>query len=97
MLLITALLAFIMFFFLFVVVGRPRKPDNRALSPYLSGITADADSRAFAASTQEKMKATTRNFYFDSYFGESITPVVQAFGVALIMVSLIYSIVTFLG
>ena len=97
MLLITALLAFIMFFFLFIVVGRPRKADNRALSPYLAGITADADSRAFAASTQEKMEATTRNFYFDSYFGESITPVVQAFGVALIMVSLIYSIVTFLG
>ena len=97
MLLITALLAFIMFFFLFVAVGKPRKADNRELSPYLAGVTADSSSRAFMASTQSKMEATTRNFYFDAYFGESITRVVQAFGVVLILVSLIYSIVTFIG
>ena len=97
MLLLCALLAFIIFFFLFVVVGRQRKEGERELAPYLAGATIDSNSRSFAGSVTDEMQAQTRNFYFDSYFGESITPVVQAFGVALIAVSIIYSISVFLG
>ena len=97
MLLLCAILAFIVFFFLFVVVGRPRKEGNRALSPYLSGVTTNADRRAFSGSQGDAVEATTRNFYLEIYFGESITRIVQVFGVALILASFIYSIMAFMG
>ncbi len=97
MLLLCALLAFLIFFLLFVLIGKPKKQDQRTLTPYLSGVTAESDSRSFVGAVEKEVQATTRNFYFDSYFGESITPVVQAFGVALIAVSIIYSISVFVG
>jgi ech hydrogenase subunit A len=96
-LVLCAILAFIVFFILFDVVGRKRKESERELKPYLSGVTVNSDERTFAGAVEKEMQATTRNFYFDSYFGESITPVVQIFGVALIAVSIIYSISVFLG
>lgn len=97
MLLFSACLAFFVFFFLFVVVGKPRKENSRALKPYLAGVTSDASTRAFISAKGEKLEATTRNFYLDSYFGESITFVVQIFGVGLALASLIYSILVYLG
>ena len=78
-------------------MGRPRKEGSRALSPYLSGVTTDADKRSFIGSKGDAVEATTRNFYLDIYFGESITRIVQVFGVALILASFVYSIMAFMG
>ena len=96
-LVLCAVLSLVLIYFLFCVVGKERKADDRELTPYLAGATADSSKREFAGSLGEPVEATTRNFYLEKYFGESITPVVQAFGAALIVISIVYSIVIYLG
>ena len=97
MLIFSAVMAISVIYFLFAIVGKTRRADDRQLTPYLAGVTADSGKRSFEGSLGEPVAATARNFYLDKYFGESITPLVQVFGGALIVISLIYSIFIFLG
>ena len=97
MLIFNAVMAIAVIYFFFAIVGKTRRADDRQLTPYLAGVTADSGKRSFEGSLGEPVSATTRNFYLDKYFGESITPLVQVFGGALIVISLIYSIFIFLG
>ena len=64
---IAAILAIIV---IAVLVGSSRASKKRTASVYLSGVSADPDTRTYRDSLNGRTAATARNLYLESYFGE---------------------------
>lgn len=94
---VTAVVSACLFVVLFVGIGRPHNPSERQLTPYLSGVSANSDTRAFKGAMGEDIEATSRNLYLDKYFGESSTFIIQIFALVLIACSFYFAITMFLG
>ena len=74
-----------------------RSPSNRKKVPvYLAGVGRDFEERTFQNSMSGTLKATARNWYLESLFGERrIAPVGTIFNSAIIVVAFVIAFVGF--
>ncbi len=64
----------------------------RKVSPYLAGVSRNAEQRTFQSSLSVEREATARNWYMEDVFGEKrIAPVGVAFNTALIVLGFVVS------
>lgn len=90
----------IVVFMVIVLFGglKVKKSKMKRVGVYLSGVSVDNDDRTFVNSLSQPTQASARNWYMESYFGESkLGPVATLTCYILIGLAFVWAIVTAFG